>query len=96
MTDTDGSVQRLRESTSRLHTAVQWFADPSFSLRSWGARILIAGIVCQLLVSIMTLAWSKQVLDQLERDRAVRTDRTCLILTKLDATTAEKRDAGCP
>lgn len=92
----DDAIARLDESTGRLKATVQWFTEPPMSLRSWGVRILIAAMVALLLVSIMALVASKQVLDALDHDRAVRTDRTCLLLTKLQATTQEKRDAGCP
>lgn len=92
----DASAQRLKESTTRLKAAVNWFADPSMNLNSWGVRLMIAAIVLLLLTSMVTLTWSYQVLQQLDRDRATRTDRTCLILTKLEATPQEKRDAGCP
>jgi uncharacterized protein YutE (UPF0331/DUF86 family) len=94
--DPNTSAQRLEESVSQLHRTVRWIAEPSFSLNSWGARILIAGMVALLLVSIMALISSKQMLNELSGDRATRTDRTCLILTKLKATPEERTFAGCP
>lgn len=92
----EDSSRRLKESTARLQSAVRWFADPSLSLRSWGVRLLLASIVLLLFTSMITMTWSYQVLSQLQEDRKTRTDRTCLILTRLEATPQEKRDAGCP
>lgn len=94
--DPDASAERLKESTSKLHATVQWFTEPPLSLRSWGVRILIAALAFLLVASLLLLAAVRQLQNDLDRDRGVRTDRTCLILTKLDATTAEKREAGCP
>lgn len=94
--DSEASSRRLKDSVAQLNGAVRWFADPPLSLRSWGVRILIASIVLLLLVAILSLASTRQLLFQMEQDRATRTDRTCLILTKLEATPQEKRDAGCP